>query len=170
VQDAIEAGNVLIKDGTLLPEALRIDSGVCVPGWALVEDFDGYGLDREIQKAGWTFFCLAGKVKAIVFGINRQKMVRAAIRRIVARPKSKDFNSLEITRVASGRLLGVPYTSVDTQLRHIQGSLLLRGTKGRLGLNKTKPEQPNSSTSASDKAPLSNGPAKRPSVLSVSNL
>jgi hypothetical protein len=170
VEDAIEAGNVLIKEGTLLPEALRIESEICVPGWALVDDFDGYGLDRAIQETGWTFFCLAGEVKAIVFGFNRQKMVRTAIRRILARPKSKDFNSLEITRVASGRFLGVPYTSVDTRLRHIQESSLLRGTKGRLGLNKAERERPNQSASASDKAPLSGAPAKQPSVASIANL
>jgi hypothetical protein len=169
VQNTIEAGNVLIKEGTPLPEVLRIESEVCVPGWALVEDLDGYGLDREIQKAGWTFFCLAGEVKATVLGINRQKMVRAAIKRIVERPKSKEFNSLEITRVAPRRFLGVPYMSVDAQLRHIQGSSLLRGTKGRLGLNKVKRERPNPSTSASGKTPLSDGPAKQPSVVPILN-
>jgi hypothetical protein len=170
VQGTIEVGSVLISEGTLLPEALHIECERCVPGWALVEDFDGYELDREIQERGWTFFCLAGEIKVTIFGINRQKMVRTAIKRIVARPKSKDFNSLEITRVASGRFLGVPYVSVDTQLRHIQGSSLLRRTRVLPGLNKTKRERPSQRASTSDQTPLSDGPGKQPSVVSTSNL
>jgi hypothetical protein len=168
VQDTIEAGNILIKEGTRLPEALHVESEICVPGWALVEGYDGYGLDREIEKAGWTLFCLAGEVKATVFGINGQKMVRTAIKRIVARPKSKDFNSLEITRADSKGFLGAPYMSVDAQLRHIQRSAVLRGTKNRPGLNKEKRERPNPDASASHKTPLSDGPARQLSVVPIS--
>lgn len=97
--DTIEAGNILIKEGTLLPETVRFETEPCVPGWRLVKGFDGYGLDREIRKTGWTFFCLAGEIKATVFGIDKQKMVRRAIERILAGPKSEKFNSVGITRV-----------------------------------------------------------------------
>jgi hypothetical protein len=65
--ETIKTGTVLIKEGTLLPEALRFESEFCVPGWRLVTDLDGYALDREIHKAGWTFFCQAGEIKATVF-------------------------------------------------------------------------------------------------------
>ena len=53
--ETIKAGTILIKEGALLPEALRLESESCVPGWRLIKDLDGYGLDREIHKAGWTF-------------------------------------------------------------------------------------------------------------------
>jgi hypothetical protein len=96
-----------------------------VPGWRLVRDFDGYGLDREVQKTGWTFFSLAGEINATVFGNDRQKKVRRAIERILANPRSKEFNSLQIARVVSKRFLGVPYISVSAVSRHIQKSLVL---------------------------------------------
>jgi hypothetical protein len=126
--ETIRTGTILIKEGTLLPEALRIESESCVPSWRLVKNLDGYGLDREIQEAGWTFFCTAGETKATVFGIDGEKMVRRAIERILANPESDKFNSLEIVRVASlvsKRFLGVRYVTVFAQSRHIQESLVL---------------------------------------------
>ena len=52
----ISPGAILIKDATSLPPKLQFESEPCVPGWSLVKDFDGYGLDREIREKGWTFF------------------------------------------------------------------------------------------------------------------
>ncbi|MBI3670040.1 MAG: hypothetical protein HY237_09715, partial [Acidobacteria bacterium] len=99
------------------------------PGWRLVKNLDGYALDRKIHEAGWTFFYLAGEIKATVFGFDGQKAVRRAVKRILARLKSGKFNSLEITRVASKGFLGVRYVTVSAQSRHIQESLFLFRTK-----------------------------------------
>ncbi len=123
--ETIKTGTILIKDGTSLPEALRFESEPCAPGWRSVINLDGYGLDRKIREAGWTFFCLAGEIKTIVFGFEGQRRVRKAVRRILARLKMERCNSLEITRVASKRLLGVPYVSVSARSRHIQESMFL---------------------------------------------
>jgi hypothetical protein len=125
VKNEMKAGNILIQEGILLPEALQIEREPCVPGCRFVRDLDGYGLDREIQKTGWTFFCLAGEINATVFGNDRQKKVRRAIEQILTNPRSKEFNSLQITRVVSKRFLGVPYISVSAVLRHIQKSMVL---------------------------------------------
>jgi hypothetical protein len=122
----ITAGTILIKDDALLPKSLQFESEPCVAGWKLVKDFDGYGLDRQIQKTGWTFLCLVGEMHATVFGIDAHKMVRRAIERILPRAKSPKFNSLEITRVASvgsERFPLVRYVTVSAQSRHIQESL-----------------------------------------------
>jgi hypothetical protein len=123
--DTIKTGTILIKEGTLLPDALRFESEPCVTGWRLVKNLDGYGLDRKIHEAGWTFFCLAGEIEATVFGLEGQETVRRAVKRILAKLKSEKFNSLEITRVASRRFLGVPYASLSARSRHIQESLVL---------------------------------------------
>ena len=114
--DTIKTGTILIKDGTLLPESLRFESEPCVPGWRLVKDLDGCGLDRKIREAGWTFFCLAGQLGATVFGIDEQKTLSRAVEQILASPESAEFNSLEIMRVASEaskRFLGVCYVTVS---------------------------------------------------------
>ena len=121
--DTIKPGTVLIKEGTLLPEAVRFESEPCVPGWRLVKDLDGCGLDRKIRDAGWTFFCLAGQLGATVFGIDEQKTLSRAVGQILANLESAEFNSLEIMRVtseASKRFLGVRYVTVSAQSRHIQ--------------------------------------------------
>ena len=123
--ETIKAGTILFKDAIFLPDALQFESEPCATGWRLVKDLDGYGLDRKIRKAGWTFFCIAGEIKSIVFGFEGQKSARRAVKRMLARLKSEKFNSLEITRVASKRFLGVPYVSVSARSRHIQESLFL---------------------------------------------
>ena len=122
---AVQAGTILIEDGTSLPEALRFESEACARGWRSVKDMDGYGLDRKIREAGWTFFCMAGEIKTIIFGFEGRRRVRRAVKRILARLKMERFNSLEITRVASKRFLGVPYVSVSARSRHIQESMFL---------------------------------------------
>ena len=129
--DTIKVGTILIKESTVLPEALRFESEPCMLGWRLVNKLDGYGLDRKIREAGWTFFCLAGEIKATVFGLDGQKTVRRAVKRILANLKSEKFNSLEITRVASKRFLRVPYVSVSARSRHIQESMFLFQPKYR---------------------------------------
>src|SRR5229473_815411 len=129
--DSIKTGTILIKDGTLLPEVLRFESEPCAPGWRLVKNLDGYGLGRKIHEAGWTFFWMAGEIGATVFGFDGQKTVRRAVKRILSNLKSGKFNSLEITRVASKRFLGLPYASVSAHSRHIQESLFLLGAKDR---------------------------------------
>src|SRR2546421_413086 len=63
MSDTIKAGTILIKEGTLLPEAVRFESECTVPGWRLVKDLDRCGLDREIREAGWNFFWLAGEIR-----------------------------------------------------------------------------------------------------------
>src|SRR5579863_8963696 len=125
LQNAVRTGAVLIKDGTLLPETLQVEGDPCLPGWRLVRDLDGYALDGKVRTAGWTFFSLAGEIKTIAFGGDERSTVPRAIKRILADPRSKPFNSLEITHVASRRFLGLPYVSVEARARHVQESLAL---------------------------------------------
>ncbi|HLW80870.1 MAG TPA: hypothetical protein VKS20_02395 [Candidatus Acidoferrales bacterium] len=133
----ITTGTILIKDYTFLPKELHLEAEPFISGWGLVKNFDGYRLDRDIRKAGWHFFFLAGQIKMTVFGIDRQKMVRRAIVRILASPRSEGFNSLEITRMASKRFLGVPYMRVGAQSRHIQEGLFLFSAEGSRKLGET---------------------------------
>ena len=95
--DKITPGTIFIKESTLLPETLRFQSEACVPGWRLVKDLDGCGLDRKILEVGWTSFCLAGQLGATVFGIDEQKTLSRAVEQILANLESAEFNCLEIT-------------------------------------------------------------------------
>jgi hypothetical protein len=132
--DTIKTGTILIKEGTLLPECLRFESEPCAPGWRLVRNLDGYGLGRKIYEAGWTFSWRAGEIGATAFGLDEQKTLGRAIEQILANLESAEFNSLEITRVASEaskRFLGVHYVTVSAQSRDIQESAFLFGARDR---------------------------------------
>ena len=125
--ETIKAGTILIKEGALLPEALRLESESCVPGWRLIKDLDGTDwIERSTKPDGpssaWA------EIKEAVFGIGGQKMVRRAIERILKSPKAEKFNSLEITQVASvssERFPGIWYATLTAHPRHIHESLVL---------------------------------------------
>ena len=137
----ITTGTILIKNGALLPKDLEFETEPGVPGWRYVKDFDVRSMDRKIQKSGWTFFCLAGVIKATAFGIDPQRMVRTAIERILAKSKSEDFNSLEITQLASvgsERFPLIRYITVSAQSRQIQESMYLGRSPGNSAPAKNK--------------------------------
>jgi hypothetical protein len=127
MQEAINSGTVLFRDGTIFPEAFKCESESYSPGWRSVKGLDGYGMDRKIQNAGWHFFYFAGENKVTVSGRKGEETMRKAIKRIQTSLKFEKSNSFEITRVASKTFLGVPYTSVSFHLRNIQEGMLLLG-------------------------------------------
>jgi len=122
--DKIKMGAILIEGGALLPDSLRFESEPYSKAWRLVKNLDGYGLDRKIRQAGWTFFYMA-QIKASAFGFDREKAVRRAVNRVLANLRSEKFNSLEINQVAAKRFLGLPYVTVFAHRRHIQESMFL---------------------------------------------
>ena len=76
--------------------------------------------EKTIQEAGWTFFFMAGEVKATVFGFDKQKSLRTALKRLIANVKAQHCNSIEITQVVAKSFLSVPYVSVSAHARHLQ--------------------------------------------------
>ena len=123
MRDTIHAGAIFINDGTLLPEAVHLETEPFVRGWKLVRNFDGDKLSREIGRAGWTFFSFAGEISSTVFGDGGTATVRRAVQQILANPELGQSNSLEVTRVTPKRFLGVPYTTVYACSRHARESI-----------------------------------------------
>ena len=116
----IKPRTILITEGVLLPESLLLESEPYGYGWRLIKNLDSDGLDKIISQAGWNFFYIASLIETNVFGSDEKKTTRMAIKRIIAKLKSKNFNGLEITRVAAKRSLGLLYVNVSGQSRHIQ--------------------------------------------------
>jgi hypothetical protein len=123
----IKLRTILITDGALLPESLLLESVPYGYGWRLVKNLDSNGLGQIISRAGWNFFYIAGLIETNAFGSDEKKTTRKAIKRIIANLKSKNFNCLEITRVATKRSLGLLYVNVSAQSRHIQEGQALSG-------------------------------------------
>ena len=123
--DTIKAGTILIEEGTLMPECLQFESEHYSKGWRAVKNLDGYGLGRKIGEAGWTFFYMAGEIRASVFGLDREKALSSAVDRLLVNLKATRFNSLEIAQVAAKRFWGLPYVTVSAHQRNIQESMFL---------------------------------------------
>ena len=119
------AGSIFIREGTILPGGLIIETETFLPGWRAVRNCDGYRLGRKIEEAKWNFFYLAGEVRAIVLGREGPSTLRRAVRNILAKPEARKFNSLEITATRSRWFLGIPFVSVTANFRHIQQGLAL---------------------------------------------
>jgi hypothetical protein len=149
MESEITNGTILIEERTSLPKEMVFESEAYLPGWRILKHFDAFGLNREIQKAGWTFFCAAGEIRTTVFGIDMRKTVRRAIERILARAQSEQLNSLEIVRMActgSDRFPLVRHVTVSARLRHIQESLILHRSKDYQVPETSKLENPRANT------------------------
>src|ERR1041385_4830311 len=79
----VGAGMILTNEALRLPTTLQLESEPYVPGWRLIKNLDGDGVGRKILEAGWTFFCLAGEIKATVVGSEGQKTLRRAVKQIL---------------------------------------------------------------------------------------
>ena len=124
--DTIKAGSILVEEGTHLPKSLLLQSDSISNGWAALRDARSM-FEKTIQEAGWTFFFMAGEIKATVFGFDRQKALRTALKRLIADVKSQHCNSIEITRVIAKSFLKVPYVSVSAHPRHLQKGMVFPG-------------------------------------------
>ena len=121
----IEIGTLLVKACTTLPEGLLLEKNPYLKGWDLVKNLGSAGLDRKLCEVDWTFFYMAGEVKAMAFGSDLEKTSRVAVKKVIASMKSDGFNCLEISRVAVKSFLGLPYVTVAGHARHIQESIYL---------------------------------------------
>ena len=105
--DTNKTRTIFIREGTPLPATLSIESEAFLPGWRVVKNLDRQALTREVEGA-------------TVFGREGLRALRRAVKRVLAKQEGQKFNSLEITKVASKRFLGIPFTSVTAHSRHIQ--------------------------------------------------
>jgi hypothetical protein len=111
---------IFIQEDTPLPANLPSESEAFLPGWRVVKNLDRSTLARNIEGANWSFFYLAGEMRATVLGRDRSGTLRRAVRRVLAKQKGQKFNSLEITNVVSRRFLGIPFINITAHSRHIQ--------------------------------------------------
>lgn len=126
--DTITAGSIFVEQGTHLPGSLLLQNESSSHGWAAVSDARST-FEKRIQEEGWTFFFMAGEIKAAVFGFDRQKALRAALKRLIRDVKSQHCNSLEIASVMSESFLRVPYVSVSAYSRHLQKGMFFSGQR-----------------------------------------
>lgn len=113
---------MFIEDGTLTPKALHYAGERYSAGWSAITKAAGTELGKDLDSAGWTFFYMAGEVRANGFGFNAKSRVDRALARVIDTVSREHCNCLEITQVSLRSFLGVPYTSLAARSRHIQMS------------------------------------------------
>jgi hypothetical protein len=124
--DVITGGSILVEEGTRLPESLPDPGEANSNGWAAVEGARRT-FEKAVQEAGWSFFFMAGEIKATVFGFDRQKALRAAFKRLIVDVKSQRCNGIEITQITDGSFCRFPYVSVSAHARHLQNGMRFSG-------------------------------------------
>jgi hypothetical protein len=124
--DAITPGSIWIAEGTPLPKSLVLQNEPASNGWATVKTARST-FEKELQDSGWTLFFMAGEIKATVFGFDRQKTLRTALQRLIAKVTAQNCNSMEIAEVTSKSFLKVPYVSVSAHPRHLQKGQVFSG-------------------------------------------
>lgn len=128
MRDLITAGDLLVQEGINVPRSLLLPTEINSNGWAAVTGSRS-AFEKTIQEEGWTFFFMAGEIKATVFGFDRQKALRTALKRLIADVRSQHCNCIEITGVVNKTFLRMPYVSVSAHARHLQKGPLFSGSK-----------------------------------------
>jgi len=124
----IAPGLILIATSAPIPQTVRLESDSNGVGWTTVTGTsNAKQLEQNLTNAGWSFFFMAGKIRTIAFGFNRQSMLEIALKRLMARVKTQKCNCLEIDAVAMRSFLGIPYVSISAHARHIQKEMVFCG-------------------------------------------
>jgi hypothetical protein len=127
----IEVGTILMEDRPAITQALGLEGDSFSGGWGMLKTNGAPGLELKIWTAGWRCFFLAGEVKATVFGSPAFENSRRALRRILSKVRAQNFNCFEVTRIATGHFLGIPYTTIAGHSRHFQRGCILQDAKAR---------------------------------------
>jgi hypothetical protein len=74
-----------MKVGTIIPQSLRVETEQYSQGWEIIKNSDADALDQDIRRADWNFFFLAGSIQATTLGYWRERTVRRAMGRVLAK-------------------------------------------------------------------------------------
>jgi hypothetical protein len=87
-------------------------------GWSRITN--NLSLEKKLAAAGWTFFYMAGTIRASVLGFERQRTLQTALKRLLAKVALEKRNCLEIDHITMRSFWGMPLVTVLAHSRHIQ--------------------------------------------------
>jgi hypothetical protein len=71
------SGTVFIRENTLLPTGLAVETELFLPGWRVVKNLDGYGLGRRSKKrSGTSFIWLAISGQSLLVGKGQERCAK----------------------------------------------------------------------------------------------
>ena len=123
-QNSMDAGSIHVERAARLPAFLDFGTdpvvgGLALKGWSVLRNVRST-LEAETGKAGWISFFMAGSIEKTSFGVDRQKTLGAALRRLAKHVKSQNCNSFEILHVTSKHFLGMSRVTVTAHARRLQ--------------------------------------------------
>jgi hypothetical protein len=124
----ITHGTILIEKGTALPPAFRLENESWPSAWMSFKSTrTAHQLETELATTGWTFFYMAGLITGTAFGFDGQKRTHAALQRLIATVRGQKCNCIEIDKVSTHTLFGMPFTKISGHSCHIQEGTLFAG-------------------------------------------
>lgn len=124
----ITPGTILMPKDTPRPPCFHLEGAPYSNDWISVKHNLGANeLDAKLFEAGWTFFYMAGGIRATAFGFDQEGTINAALKRLIAAVKLQKCNCLEIEDVKTRSFLGIPQVSVSARPRHIQRGSVFSG-------------------------------------------
>lgn len=137
----ITPGVLLIERDALRPRCFEVEAGAFPNAWMSIKHtLTPQQLEKELSATGWTFFFMAGAIRATAFGFNRDKTVFAALNRGIKAVEQQRCNCLQIESVEMRSFLGIPYASLSVRPRHIQKGKLFAGPSLGDGSDISAPE------------------------------
>lgn len=133
---SVQVGTILIQEGLLLPEALRVETGSYSTHWRLVKGLDSGQLDRGINSAGWNLFSSGTQTTGSSLGRGGPDSIRRAIFNALGKVRSQYFNCAEIISISKKRFLGIPYITIAAHPHHIQQGAYLQSHEERRRLQR----------------------------------
>ena len=122
--NSIRTNTVIIQGGMRLPHDIEVQRNSYLGGCLVINSLESAALERKLRAAGWSFLFRPKEIKSTVFGATGAKTLARAVKRLLAKVKSHQFNAVQIVNIAAGSFLGVPYVTVWANSRKIQRSRL----------------------------------------------
>ncbi|MDX2153205.1 MAG: hypothetical protein SFV54_20845 [Bryobacteraceae bacterium] len=113
-------GRVFVAAGTQLPRGMTIDTDRYCQGWLVLTGPNRGMLQEKLEKAGWTFFYLAGVLKSNAWGLNQERGAARALRRLLSGVAAARFNCMVVDSITTRRFSAWSGITVCAHARHIQ--------------------------------------------------
>src|ERR1044071_4416473 len=96
----LNSGVLLIERDALRPGCFEVEADLHTNAWMLIrQTLAPQQLEKELSATGWTFFFMAGLIRATAFGFDRDKAINAALRRGIQSVERQRCNCLQIESV-----------------------------------------------------------------------
>lgn len=125
---AISHGTAFIRDTVTLPSWFQFGFQEC-GGWKGILSVNSHAVELVALEAGWRFSYIASAASAGAIGLRSQSAMHRALKRVMEAIGSSGFNSFEITKITTRRILGFHYTRIEAHPRVLSPSPFLRRLK-----------------------------------------